>query len=108
MWGNTLWLIYATISTSAPLLGCVCLPLVGIKELEKEKLSLQSDSGSYSDQVSKLSSGLMQHFVTLSVYFHLLLEFTPLQFYLLGSQIATEAPYYDRNVPGEWAEAAQV
>lgn len=59
-----------------------CLPLVGIKELEKEKLSLQSDSESYSDQVTELISGLMQHFVILSVYCHLLLKFTLLQFYL--------------------------
>lgn len=31
---------------------CVCLPLESIKELENEKLSLQSDAEHYSDQVS--------------------------------------------------------
>lgn len=49
---------------------CVFLPLVGIKELEKEKLSLQSDSESYSEQVTQLIGGLMQRFVILPVNFH--------------------------------------
>lgn len=48
--------------------------LESIKELEKEKLSLQSESESYTDQVTDLSSGLIQHFVTLSVNFQLLLS----------------------------------
>lgn len=62
---------------------CVCLPLVGIKELEKEKLSLQSDSESYSNQVTELFSGPMQHSVILSLHFHLLLDFTLLHIHYL-------------------------
>lgn len=58
---------------------CVYLPLEGIKELEKEKLSLQSDSESYSDQVTELISGLMQHCQTLC---QLPLKLTSLQLYV--------------------------
>lgn len=60
---------------------CVYLPLEGIKELEKEKLSLQSDSESYSDQVTELISGLMQHCQTL-FQLPLAVELTSLQLYV--------------------------
>lgn len=62
------------ISQSQQLRVRVCLfsLLVSIKELEKEKLSLQSESESYTDQVP--DTVLVQLFVILSVNFRLLLS----------------------------------
>lgn len=87
---------------------CVTLffPLESIKELESEKLSLQTDAEHYSDQVTDLNFVLVWFlfFNDLVVHFHLLICL----FVCPGPKITTETPHYDRNVPGEWAQAAQV
>lgn len=74
---------------------CVFLPLVGIKELEKEKLSLQSDSESYSDQVTQLIA--LSYCRSTSTRCRVDIA----SIVCLGAKITTEAPHYDGNVPRE-------
>lgn len=80
-------------------------PQVSIEDMEKEKLTLQSDAENYSDQVTDLTCVWLYLFYTWSISVFLWIKPFTL---CLGPTITTETPDYDRNVPGEWAQTTQV
>lgn len=77
-----------------------------MEDMEKEKITLQSDTEHYSDQVADLTCVSVNLFNRWPTFLFLWIKL--FDFCVLGPAITTETPDYDRNVPGEWAQAAQV